>query len=159
MNSNILVALYFALFMLPHVHAEATRQVSLGPGQNLSVGNQQSGAANQYSSAMGDLTHTVVRDLRARHTPVSHWDASPSLGVFPLGNKTGILFVNGARFDLRECDDVTRLKAAVSANRHRDITRVPLPGGYLHLYPEHVEEIARGASCGFLDRARKSLGR
>ena len=79
---------------------------------------------------------------------------TPSLGVFSMGEnrESYHLWINGVRIDIRNCPDVKRLKELVGKGYHRRITNLPLPGGYVRLYPESIEEVSRNASCGVIDR-------
>ena len=84
------------------------------------------------------------------HPPVfqSYWSNNPTLGAFSHDGSTAhILYINGARVNLKECGDVNTLKSLVASGLHRHITGQELPGGYILLYPENIEEIARNAKC------------
>ena len=68
--------------------------------------------------------------------------SNPTLGFFPGSGseKAHFVYINGYRLDLRICNDIKTLRQLVAAGRHREASGQQLPGGYMSLYPEEVED-------------------
>lgn len=90
---------------------------------------------------------------------ISYWSHNPTLGFFPFSGTSYIIWINGLKLDLRECEDVNLLKKIVATNKHRQISGQGLPPGYNLLYPEQVEEISKKSSCTVSKKIRGFFGK
>lgn len=79
-------------------------------------------------------------------------------GVYKLGNVEWV-WINGLKFDIKNCDEKMQLKKFVASDMHKLHSSVPLPSGYIPIEQVTLEALTAQMECSTFQKFNKWIKR